>query len=209
MTKRCRAFFILIAAVIIAFALIATTVITYAETEDDGTTTESTTPEENDEEDSELSVEGLADSFTNYLKAKYGDDYEYYYNRIIEQWGSIEGYLLAFGNKLPDEYKTGWDKFVGWLNEYKVIWGTALAAVLVIIAVLIGKRKINKFKEWFTALVEKLVNKRLAPIENELNLQSSATISILHSQKALLGNSDRFSDNVKELEEAEKELNNE
>lgn len=157
-------------------------------------------------EETETDIDCIAEQFVNYLKDKYGADYQLYYNDIIEQWGSIEGYLLAFGNKLPEQYQTGWDKFVGWLKEYSVIWAPVLAVVILIIAVIVGKKKFKKIKEWFTALVEKLVNKRLAPIEKELNLQSNAIISQMRAQKALMGTADKFSDNVKELEEAEKEL---
>ncbi len=55
----------------------------------------------------ENGIDGVAVQFVEYLKSRYGAEYELYYNAIIEQWGSIEGYLLAFGDKLPEEHKTG------------------------------------------------------------------------------------------------------
>lgn len=197
MTKFKKAFAIILTTILLLFITIGTGITTYADTEAD--------PPINTEE-TEVSIDDLADQFVDYLKDKYGSDYEVYYNFIIEQWGSIEGYLLAFGNKLPEEYQSGWDKFVGWLNEYAPIWVSAVAVIVLIIAIIFGKSKIKKLKEWLTALIEKLVNKRLAPIENELNLQSKATLSLLHSQKAIFGMSEKFAENVKELEEAEKEL---
>lgn len=215
----------LIAASLLMFVCAGATVITYADTDKplhteevgDGITeplpdpdTQPDAPEpDGGGQVAAPSIEELAERFKTYLIGKYGEDYEYYYNQIIEQWGSIEGYLLAFGEKLPEEQRTGWDKFVGWLSEYAPVWATAFAVAVLITAVLIGKSKLNKLKSWFKALVEKLVNKRLAPIEKELNLQSGATVSMLHAQKALLGTADKFSGNVKELDEAEKWLSGE
>lgn len=146
-------------------------------------------------------IEGVADNFLNYLKERYGEDYLFYYERIIDNWGSVEAYLLSFGEKLPEEAQTGWQKFVGWLDEYASVWAPALAVAIVIIVGLIGKKQFN-------ALVNRIVNAKLKPIVNELNAQSKATVSILHSQKALLGNGERFAGNVTELEESEKELTN-
>lgn len=150
----------------------------------------------------ESSLEEIAEQFTQYLKDKYGADYEFYYNEIIGQWGSVEGYLLAFGNKLPEEHRSGWDKFVGWLGDYAPVWAPALAVLIVILVAVIGKKQFNK-------LVEKIVNGKLSPIVQELNLQSNATVAILHSQKALLPKDERFAENVKELEESERGLKNE
>ncbi len=151
------------------------------------------------ETDGESNIEGVVAQFTEYLKEKYGADYETYYNSIIEQWGSIEGYLLSFGGKLPEEYKSGWDKFVGWLDRYSAVWAPALAVAIVIIVAVVGKKAFNN-------AIAKIVNAKIAPVVNELNAQSNATVSILRSQRALLGKVPKFSDNVKELEEAERRL---
>ena len=146
-------------------------------------------------------LEGLVDSFKEYLKSKYGADYEFYYKQIIEQWGSVEGYLLSFGAKLPKEYQLGWDKFVGWLGEYAPVWAPALAILIVILVAVIGKKAFNK-------LIERVVNVKLSPIAQELNKQSAAMVTILHGQKALLGNGERFAETAQELENSEKELKN-
>ena len=151
---------------------------------------------------SENGLEGLVDSFTKYLKDKYDADYEFYYNQIIEQWGSIEGYLLSFGSKLPEEYQSGWSKFVHWLGDYAPVWAPALAVAILILVAVIGKKQFNK-------IVERIVNGKLSPIVQELNSQSSATVSILRAQRAMLPKDERFAENVKELEESEKELKNE
>lgn len=151
--------------------------------------------------ESTAGIEGVADNFLNYLKERYGDDYLYYYDKIIDNWGSVEAYLLSFGDKLPEEHKNAWQKFVGWLSEYSSVWAPAFAVAVVIIVALIGKKQFNK-------IVDRIVNVKLQPIVGELNKQSSATVSILHAQKALLGTGERFADSVKELEKSEKELKN-
>ena len=140
--------------------------------------------------ESTAGIEGVADNFLNYLKERYGDDYLYYYDKIIDNWGSVEAYLLSFG-----------DKFVGWLSEYSSVWAPAFAVAVVIIVAFIGKKQFNK-------IVDRIVKVKLQPIVGELNKQSSATVSILHAQKALLGTGERFADSVKELEKSEKELKN-
>lgn len=151
--------------------------------------------------ESTAGIEGVADNFLNYLKERYSDDYLYYYDKIIDNWGSVEAYLLSFGDKLPEEHKNAWQKFVGWLSEYSSVWAPAFAVAVVIIVALIGKKQFNK-------IVDRIVNVKLQPIVGELNKQSSATVSILHAQKALLGTGERFADSVKELEKSEKELKN-
>lgn len=159
-------------------------------------------PETTESEETDGStIDSVAAKFIGYLKAKYGDDYEYYYNLIIEQWGSIEGYLLAFGSKLPDEYQSGWDKFVGWLKEYAPLWATPLAIAIVIIVAFIGKKAVN-------GAIERIVNKKLNPVVEELNRQSKAQIATVKSQKALLGGNVKFAQEIQELDEAAKELTN-
>lgn len=148
-------------------------------------------------EKSDLAI--AAEKFVEYLKDKYGEDYDYYYNKIIEEWGSIEGYLLAFGDKLPEEHQSGWEAFVHWLGEYSVIWAPTLAVAIIIIISLRGKR-------YFDKLIEKIVDVKLKPVVKELNLQSNALTKMLGAQRVLLGNCDKFSEEAKELEEAQKEL---
>lgn len=201
MIKIKKAFMLCIAAMLLMFNCVGFAVIAFAEEE---TPPEQITevipePEVPSEDNTAVSIDGVAAQFINYLKDKYGAEYEFYYNQIIEQWGSVEGYLLAFGNKLPEEYQSTWDKCVGWLNDYAPVWAVPLAVIIVIIVALVGRKVLNN-------AIERIVNAKLKPVEQELNLQSKATVSMMHSQKALLGNVPKFADNVKELEEAEKEL---
>ena len=199
--KKIKIALVIILAALFVSVSIGSVFVAFADTVDDGQTTAQETigpnisPNESD-------LEGLADSFKAYLKAKYGTDYEFYYNQIIEQWGSVEGYLLSFGTKLPEQYQSGWDKFVGWLGKYATVWAPTLAILIVILVAVIGKKAFNK-------LIEKVVNTKLKPIVQELNAQSKATISILQAQKVLLGNGEKFLNTVKELENSEKELKNE
>ncbi len=195
MTKIKRIFVLTLAVMLIVFIGAGSTLVALADA-DEPVQTEETIK---DEEVNDSGFEQLVEQFKAYLKDKYGADYEFYYNQIIEQWGSIEAYLLSFGKKLPKEYKSGWDKFVGWLGEYSVIWAPALAVLIVIIVALVGKKAFNK-------IVEEIVNAKLSPIVKELNLQSTATVSVMRAQRALLGNNERFAKNVKELEESERGL---
>lgn len=143
----------------------------------------------------------ITEQFTEYLKAKYGEDYEYYYNRIIEEWGSVEAYLLSFGKKLPEEYKTSWDYFVEWLGEYSPVWAPIFAVVIVILVAVIGKKK-------FDALVKNVVDKKIAPVIAELNKQSKSLATIAEANKALLPKNEKFADISSSLDNSAKELNN-
>lgn len=146
------------------------------------------------QEPEKTDIEQLAESFLAYLKEKYGEDYEYYHAQIIEQWGSVEAYLLSLGENLPEDYQNGWEKFVGWLGEYAAVWAPAFAVLLVIVAAVFGKKVVNKIAELFKKLFK------------GSNQQSSALIAVIHAQKALMGTNEKFSETVKELEDAEKGL---
>lgn len=215
MTKIKNALILILAVTLLFFMCSGITVVAFADTAESGIAVPvSDTVEISDEdEESTPNLDELVVRFTAYLKEKYGADYEYYYNQIIENWGSVEAYLLAFGNKLPEEHQGSWQKFVGWLREYALVWATALAIIIVIIVAIIGKFKFKKLKAWFaklvTSLIEKLVNERLEPIETELNAQSKANIALIDSQKALLAGNPKFAETVNALDEAKKGLENE
>lgn len=205
MTKLKRAFMALLAAVLLIFICTGAVLPVSADTAGEAVISEEQTvaPDISGEYGG---LEAAAESFLQYLKDKYGEEYEIYYNQIIERWGSVEAYLLSLGEKLPEEYKSGWEKFVGWLGEYSVIWAPALAAALVVVAVVIGKKQFNK-------IFERVVNAKLEPINKELNLQSNATAALMRAQRAFLGNNKTLLENngglseaVKELESAEEEL---
>ena len=164
----------------------------------------------------------ITERFIEYLKSKYGDDYEYYYNQIIEKWGSVETYLLSLGENFSEEQLTAWQEFVAWLGEYAPVWATILAVVLIVVVYKFGKRALtkilqkyvtSKFKpvnHYLTALEEKstrLENSVKALSENA-QIQMQSTAAIIKAQKALLGN-EKFADTVKLLEKAEEGLEHE
>ena len=168
----------------------------------DGTETPATEPTEGAEntDDSSDNIENIAADFVAWLKENLGADYETYYNKIIENWGSIEAYLLQFGEEnIPEEYQGGWENFVSIMGEYAWLWGSVLAVIVVIIVWFKGKK-------WLKKVITELVNKRVTGMETEINKQSKAQIATMRSVKALLGINEKFADSVKELEESEKEL---
>lgn len=165
---------------------------------------EVTVPPEQEEvtDDEETgTIEDVAADFVGWLKDTFGEDYEKYYNNIITNWGSIEEYLLQFGQEnIPEQYQTGWQNFVKALGENAPFWAPILAVAIVIIVYLIGKKS-------FTAIIQKAVDGKTAAMGQELNKQSKALTSVIHSQKAMLGGNAKFADTVKDLDESEKELN--
>ena len=144
-------------------------------------------------------TENLVDRFIENLKAKYGEDYEYYLNAILEQWGSIEAYLLAQTDNLPEEFQTGYEDFIGWLSEYAPVWAPCLAFALIIIGFIVGKKALNK-------MLARLVDARVSPIQSELNKQSEAQAAQLKATRALLGTNEKFAEERKAAETAEKKL---
>lgn len=144
-------------------------------------------------------TENLVDRFIANLKDKYGDDYEYYLNAILEQWGSVEAYLLSLTDNLPDELQTGYADFIGWLGKYASIWAPCLAVALVIIGLIVGKKALNK-------VLNRIVEVRIQPIQAELNKQSEAQAAQLKATRALLGSNEKFAEERKAAEAAEKNL---
>lgn len=204
MTKIKNAFILILAVTLIFFMCTGVTAIAVADTTEQVINFYSSDTEviAGETEISASNLDELAEKFTAYLKERYGADYEYYYNQIIENWGSVEAYLLAFGNKLPEKQQDSWQKFVGWLTEYSAVWAPALAVMLLIIVGLIGKKQLNR-------IIERTVNAKFSPIVRELNLQSKATAVMLSAQKALFAGNDKFTDTVAKIAEAEKELKGE
>lgn len=144
--------------------------------------------------------EEISADFVEWLKATFGSDYEYYYNLIIEHWGSIEDYLTQFGEEnLPEGFNAGLQKVLDWLDKYVAIWAPVLAIVVIVAYYLIKKRSTRK-------TIEKVVDSKMTVLSDELNKQSKAIMAIGRGQTALLGKNARFADTVKEIEDTEKEL---
>lgn len=189
-------------ALIAALMLLLFTAIPLAYAEEivpDITTEEPQTPETPTDETDGSDTENLVDRFIANLKDKYGDDYEYYLNAILEQWGSVEAYLLSLTDNLPDELQTGYADFIGWLGEYASIWAPCLAVALVIIGFIVGKKALN-------TILNRIVEARIKPIQEELNKQSEAQAAQLKATRALLGTNEKFAEERKAAETAEKKL---
>ena len=120
-------------------------------------------------------------------------------NAILEQWGSVEAYLLSLTDNLPDELQTGYADFIGWLGKYASIWAPCLAVALVIIGLIVGKKALNK-------VLNRIVEARIQPIQAELNKQSEAQAAQLKATRALLGSNEKFAEERKAAEAAEKNL---
>lgn len=193
---------VLIAALMLT--LFTTIPLVYAEELPDATIEEPATGEQTPEnptdgETGEDDPESLVDRFIENLKDKYGEDYEYYLNAILEQWGSVEAYLLSLTDNLPDEFQAGYTDFIQWLGEYAPIWAPCLAVALIVIGIIVGKKALNK-------ILNRIVEARIKPIEEELNKQSEAQAAQLKATRALLGSNDKFAEERKTAEDAEKKL---
>lgn len=193
---------LLMLALIAALMLLVFTAIpfvAYAEEEpEQGVVTEE--PQEPvDEEQGKSETEELVDRFIANLKAKYGEDYDYYLNAILEQWGSVEAYLLSLTDNLPDEFQAGYADFISWLGKYSSVWAPCLAIALVIVGVIVGKKALN-------TILTRIVETRIKPIQDELNKQSEAQAAQLKATRALLGANEKFAEERKAAEVAEKNL---
>jgi len=150
-------------------------------------------------------LKSLVDGFIEQLKTKYGDDYETYYNAIIEQWGSIEEYLLSLVTEdTPDAVANGWTAFVQWLGEYSPVWGSIFAVVAVIIVLLLGKKALNKVTGFVTGTggTFKTLFGEVNKIDAALNAQSKALVK-------LLGENEKFKDERENLEKTAGDLSDE
>lgn len=171
---------------------------------DDNEATEPPTTEEPTQEDTDtdtaFDMAALVDKFTQYLKDKYGAEYDAIYNGIIEQWGSIEAYLLQFGKEyIPEEYNAGWNAFIEWLSVNAPIWAPALALACIIFIAVFGKKAFNK-------IVQKIVDTKVNVLSDELNKQSAALSAQMKALKMIMPTNEKCAAAVQELEEKEKEL---
>ena len=176
---------------------------------DDETVTEPPTTETTEEpteepgegtDDTAFDMAALVEKFTAYLRDKYGAEYGQIYNGIIEQWGSIEAYLLQFGEEyIPEEYNAGWGDFVEWLGVNAPIWATALALACVIFIAVFGKKAFDK-------IVNKIVDAKVSVLSTELNKQSAAISAQMKALKTIMPTTEKGAAAVQELDEKEKEL---
>lgn len=148
-------------------------------------------------------LQDLVEGFLAQLKAKYGDDYEKYYNAILEEWGSVEEYLLSLvdDGTIPDVAANGWKAFVKWLGEYAPIWASILAVIFLIIVIVLGRKALNRVAGFVS-----LSSGKFKTLFAELNKMESAMIAQNHALEKLLGENERYAEQREELEKTVEEI---
>ena len=210
MTKRLRA--ILIVALVVVFTLAvclfcSQTVYTasadtgMAEITAENAENEPTTPEtDTDGSLTENGTETITDSVRAYLQAIYGNDYEKYYNKIIENWGSVEKFLLNASENLPDEYRYKATELLTTVNAYIGVGADAVLLLCVSAYIIYRARKNKK------------INADLKTLKAGDNQIETAQLAIIQSQKAQsaalqkLLPGDKFENEVAILAESDKAL---
>lgn len=159
--------------------------------------------EEVQTEETEKDEESLVSGFLGQLKDKYGEDYEVYYNAILNEWGSVEAYLLSLadGENIPDVAADGWKQFIGWLGEYSPIWGSILAVVCLIIVILFGKVALKKVKQAVVAIADKFKT-LFKSVNKQYGIMKAQNDALL----ALLGENPKYEEKRKALIEANGEI---
>ena len=139
--------------------------------------------EEQDPDESEPS--DAVQQFIEGLKEQYGQEWMTYYNAIIEEWGTVENYLMSLlPDDSPDVVKDAWLAFVAWTRDNWTILaavGATIAACAGVVLYVVLKRKANAFMQ-----------KKFNNIYDEYNKQSAA----IKAQNAMLiamsGSNPRF-----------------
>lgn len=116
--------------------------------------------------------ETLADRVKSYLQAIYGDDYEVYYNKIIENWGSVENFLLNASKNLPEEYKYKSTEILTTINAWVGVGADAILLFCMGIYIVSRAKKNKKITADLSTL---------KACDNQIE---TAQLAILNSQKA-------------------------
>lgn len=161
---------------------------------------ETETTEETKTDESALDV---VSAFIGQLQERYGEDYQAYYDAIIERWGSVEVYLLSLAEDgtVPDVAKEGYENFIGFLSETAPIWGSALAIFCVILIIVFGKKALTRVRTLFDGTAGKWKK-----AFDELNKQSDALKAQNDALRKLLGENARFDDERKNLDATKENL---
>lgn len=134
---------------------------------------ESTPPEtDTGEELPDVGSDTVSDSVKEYLKSIYGEDYERYYNQIIENWGSIEKFLLSASENLPESYKYRVQELLLKVAPYVAI---AADTIMLLAA---------GFYIFYRAKKNKKVNTDLEKVKAALNQTGTAELAIIESLQA-------------------------
>lgn len=159
--------------------------------------------EETKTEETEKGENSLLDGFLGQLKDKYGEEYEVYYNAILNEWGSVEAYLLSLADDqtIPDVAADGWKQFVSWLGEYSPIWGSILAVVCLIIVILFGKVALGKIRQFVISVADKFKT-LFKSVNKQYVIMKAQNDALL----ALLGENPKFEEKRKALISANGEI---
>lgn len=104
------------------------------------TTPETPVPEQTPDNDRK----SITQSVQEYLKAIYGDDYEIYYNQIIDNWGSVEKFLLNASEILPEETKYKATELLSTINAYIGVGADAVLLLCIGIYIIYRAKKNKK-----------------------------------------------------------------
>lgn len=148
-------------------------------------------------------LQSLVDGFLAQLKEKYGDDYETYYNAILEEWGSVEAYLLSLvdDGTIPDAAANGWKAFVKWLGDYAPIWGSILAVIALIIVIVLGRKALKRVAGFVT-----ISGGKFRTLFSCVNKMYQADLAEMQALIKLLGENERFAEEREELQKAIEEI---
>ena len=145
----------------------------------------------------------VVDGFITFLRDKYGDKWETYYNAILEEWGSVEDYLLsAMPDGAPDPVKKGWEAFIGWTRDYWVV----IAIVGAVLGVGAGGIVHVIRKKRFRQFLKTANDEKFATVYAEQDKQSAFLIAQGRATMALLGENVKFGERRDELKKAMEEL---
>ncbi|MGN0807991.1 MAG: hypothetical protein ACI4MN_06065 [Candidatus Coproplasma sp.] len=153
------------------------------------------------EQTDEPTSNGVSDSVKQYLMSVYGAEWETHYNQIIEQWGSIEKYLLSASENLPDEYKYKAQELIVNAGGYVPIIAYCLLILGAIAFTIYQWRKNKK------------VARDLDSVKAGQNQELEGELAIMDGLKALftvlkeLTPGERFSSSRASLESAETKIN--
>lgn len=148
---------------------------------------------------------GIVEEFIDMLKERYGEQYIQYYNAILDEWGSIEAYLIsAVPEDAPDPVKGAWLEVVSAVGTYAPIWGGALAVIAIVIVVLFGKKALKSIAAFAKQIAVKIASQAKERKAEVKMLQAQA-----QAVRALLGDNPRFEKERSALAQAEAEIDNE
>lgn len=144
---------------------------------------------------------GVSDSVREYLMSVYGAEWETHYNQIIEQWGSIEKYLLSASENLPDEYKYKAQELIINAGGYVPIIAYGILIIVAIAITIYQWCKNKKLKD------------DLNSVKAGQNQELEGELAIMNGLKALftvfkeLTPGEQFIESRKKLESAETAIN--